>query len=180
LLGKNKPEEVIAQYRKLKNWSVPDDCYTYIFKKNLFPLIVRITNELELSPAFSGKFFGHAVKWVEGQYKPAAEFEYKIVYAMLRFLKQRKLDPGIARRMLPIVYQYPKMEFDSVLTSINFKAISKEEIISKIPFHRNKFAEIRLSKGPDVEHNWIMGQLRQQAEGNMSMKELHEALSIGE
>jgi len=180
LLGKNKPEEVIERYERLKNWNVPDDCYTYIFKKNLFPLIERIVNELDISPAFAGKFFGHAVKWVEGQYKPAAEFDYKIVYAMLRFIKQKNLDFGIARRMLPLVYQYPKMEFESVLTSINFKPISKEEIKSKIPFLRNKFAEIRLSKGPDVENNWIMGQLRRQAEGNMSMAELHQALGFGE
>jgi len=180
LLGQNKPQEVIERYERLKNWNVPEDCFTYIFKKNLFPLIERIVNELDINPSFVGKFFGHAVKWVEGQYKPAAEFDYKIVYAMLRFIKQKNLDFGIARRMLPLVYQYPKMEFESVLTSINFKQVLKEDIVSKIPFLRNKFAEIRLSKGPDVEHNWIMGQLRRQAEGNMGMAELHEALGFDE
>ncbi|MFZ4546546.1 MAG: Glu-tRNA(Gln) amidotransferase subunit GatE [Bacteroidales bacterium] len=176
LLGKNKPEEVIDRYKRLQDWNVPEDCYTYIFKKNLFPLIERIVNELQLDPAFVGKFFGHAVKWVEGQYKPAAEFDYKIIYALLRFIKQRNLDLGIARRMLPLVYQYPKMEFDSVLTSIHYKPVSKEQIISKIPFLKKKLAEIRLSKGENVEHNWIMGQLRRQAEGNMSMVELHESI----
>jgi len=176
LLGKNKPEEVVSRYQRLKDWNVPEDCYTYIFKKNLFPLIERIITELGMNPAFVGKFFGHAVKWVEGQYKPAAEFDYKIVYALLRFIKQRNLDQSIARRMLPLVYQYPKMEFESVLTSINFKTVPKEQIFSKIPFLKKKLAEIRLSKGADVEHNWIMGQLRRQAEGNMSMNELHEAV----
>jgi glutamyl-tRNA(Gln) amidotransferase subunit E len=177
-LGENKPEEVVERYKRLKDWNVPDDCYTFIFKKNLFPLIERIVTELEMSPAFVGKFFGHAVKWVEGQYTPAAEFDYKIIYALLRFLRQKNLDPSIARRMLPTVYQYPKMEFDSVLTSIGYKQVNKEQIISKIPFLRSKLGEIRLSKGADVEHNWIMGQLRRQAEGNMSMKELHEAVGL--
>jgi len=116
------------------------------------------------------------VKWVEGQYKPAAEFDYKIIYALLRFLKQRNLDLSIARRMLPVVYQYPKMEFDSVLTSINYKSVPKDQILSKIPFLKKKLAEIRLSKGEDVEQNWIMGQLRRQAEGNMSMVELHKSI----
>jgi len=175
-LGSIIPEEVVVRYQRLREWNVPDDCFTYIFRNNLFPLIERIVNELEISPAFVGKFFGHAVKWVEGQYKPAAEFDYKIIYALLRFLKQRNLDPGIARRMLPLVYQYPKMEFDSVLTSINFKPISKEQIVSKVPFLKKKLTEIRVSKGEDVEQNWIMGQLRRQAEGNMSMLELHEAV----
>ena len=176
LLGKNKPEEVIDRYKRLQDWNVPEDCYTYIFKKNLFPLIERIVKELQLDPSFVGKFFGHAVKWVEGQYKPAAEFDYKIIYALLRFIKKRNLDLGIARRMLPLVYQYPKMEFESVLTSIHYKSVSKEQIVSKIPFLKKKLAEIRLSKGENVEHNWIMGQLRRQAEGNMSMRELHESI----
>ncbi|MFA5970907.1 MAG: Glu-tRNA(Gln) amidotransferase subunit GatE [Lentimicrobiaceae bacterium] len=176
LLGKNKPEEVISRYQRLNEWVVPEDCYTYIFRKNLFPLIERIVNELDMNPAFVGKFFGHSVKWIEGQYKPTAEFDYKIIYALMRFIKQRNLDPGIARRMLPLVYQYPKMEFESVLTSIGFKVVSKEEIVSKIPFLRKKLAEIRLSKGTTVEHNWIMGQLRRQAEGNISMLELHKVL----
>ncbi len=177
-LGKKKPQEVIERYHQLKNWNVPEDCYTYIFRKNLFPLIERIIQELDISPAFVGKFFGHAVKWVEGQYKPVAEFDYKIIYALLRFIRQKDLDLSIARRMLPLVYQYPKMEFESVLTSINFKRIQGEDIVSKVPFLRNKFAEIRLSKGDDVEHNWIMGQLRRQAEGNMKMQDLHAAIGI--
>jgi glutamyl-tRNA(Gln) amidotransferase subunit E len=177
-LSKNQPEEVILRYKRLKDWNIPEDCYTYLFRKNLFPLIERIINELDLSPAFVGKFFGHAVKCVEGQYKPTAEFDYKVIYALLRFIKQRNLDISIARRMLPQVYQYPKMEFESALTSINYKAVTKELIVSKIPFLRNKFAEIRLSKGPDVEHNWIMGQLRRQAEGNMSLRELHEVIGF--
>ncbi len=175
-LGSIIPEEVVVRYKRLREWNVPDDCFTYIFRNNLFPLIERIVNELEISPAFVGKFFGHAVKWVEGQYKPAAEFDYKIIYALLRFLKQRNLDLSIARRMLPLVYQYPKMEFESVLTSINFKPVCKEQIISKIPFLKKKLTEIRVSKGEDVEQNWIMGQLRRQAEGNMSMLELYEAV----
>jgi glutamyl-tRNA(Gln) amidotransferase subunit E len=175
-LSKNQPEEVIVRYKRLKDWGVPEDCYTYIFKKNLFPLIERIITELKINPAFVGKFFGHAVKWVEGQYKPTAEFDYKVIYALFRFLRQRNLDLSIARRMLPQVYQYPKMDFESVLTSMNYKPVTMEQIISKIPFLRNKFAEIRLSKGPDVEHKWIMGQLRRQAEGNMSMRELHKAI----
>ncbi len=36
-LGTNKPEEVVERYKRLKDWNVPEDCFTYIFKKNLFP-----------------------------------------------------------------------------------------------------------------------------------------------
>ncbi|NVO19040.1 MAG: Glu-tRNA(Gln) amidotransferase subunit GatE [Bacteroidetes bacterium] len=177
-LGKNIPKEVIERYQRMRDWNIPEDTYTYILKKNLYPLIDRIITELEVDPAFAGKLFGHTLKWVEGHFKPAAEFDYKIVYALLRFLKQLGLEMAIAKKMLPLVYQYPKMDFESVLTSIKFKRTSKEQILSQVPFLRKKFAEIRISKGNDIEHKWIFGQVRRSAEGNVPLsilaKEINE------
>ncbi|MBK7212370.1 MAG: Glu-tRNA(Gln) amidotransferase subunit GatE [Bacteroidales bacterium] len=175
-LGRNKPEEVISRYHRLMDWKVPEDTHTFIFKKNLFPLIERIVSELEIDPAFTGKLFGHTMKWVEGHYKPAAEFDYKVVYALLRFLKQQGLELEIAKRMLPMVYQYPKMDFDSVLTSLKFKKVSREQILGQVPFLRKKFSEIRVSKGEHVENHWIMGQIRKSAEGNVAIAELANAI----
>lgn len=171
-LGKNIPQEVIERFKQLAEWGVPEDTHTYILKKNLFPLIERITNELGINPAFTGKLFGHTLKWVEGHFKPAAEFDYKIVFALLRFLKNSGLEPEIARRMLPLVYQYPKMDFESVLTSIKFKRISMDQLLAQVPFLKKKFAEIRVSKGDDVESNWILGQIRRSAEGNVPLATL--------
>jgi glutamyl-tRNA(Gln) amidotransferase subunit E len=176
-LRKNIPEEVITRYNRMKEWGIPEDTFTFIFKKNLFPLIERIVNELGISPAFTGKLFGHTLKWVEGHFKPAAEFDYKIVYALLRFLKQQDLELAIARKMLPLVYQYPKMDFESVLTSVKFKRVSREQLLSQIPFLRKKLAEIRHSKGELVERDWVMGQIRRSAEGNMDLRELSALIS---
>ncbi len=176
-LGKNLPEEVISRYHRLKEWNIPEDTYTYIFKKNLFPMIERIVNELKIDPAFTGKLFGHTMKWVEGHFRPAAEFDYKIVFALLRFLKQQGIELAIARRMLPIVYQYPKMDFDSVLTSIKFKRLDREQILAQVPFLRKKFADIRVSKADHVENHWVIGQVRKSAEGNMPLAELVEAIN---
>lgn len=168
-LGKNLPMEVISRYHQLQEWKVPEDTYTYIFKKNLYPLIDRIVNELQIDPAFTGKLFGHTMKWVEGHFKPAAEFDYKVIFAMLRFLQKQGIDLAIAKKMLPMVYQYPKMDFDSVLTSLKFKKIPKEQILAQVPFLRKKFAEIRISDGDSFENNWILGQIRKSAEGNVPL-----------
>lgn len=174
-LRKSIPQEVIERYHILKGWGVPEDCYTYLFKKDLFPLINRIVNELQLDAAWTGKFFGHFVKWVEGQYKPVAEFDYKIILALFRFLQERKLELNLARRMFPVVYQYPKMDFESVLTSIRFAPMSVEQIEANLPFLFHKYREIANSGTPKSDSvHWVMGRLRRQAEGNMGLGELHE------
>lgn len=171
-LGSQLPDEVIDRYHQLQQWGIPEDTYTYIFKKNLYPEIKRIVEELDIKPSFTGTFFGHTLKFIEGHYTPAQEFRYSLVYELFKFLKQKKLDLNLARRMMPVVYEYSKMDFDSVLISLKFKEINKEEILSHLPFLRNKFAQIRYADKQEAEYNWIMGQLHIMASGNISLTEL--------
>lgn len=177
MLGQNLPQEVIDRYHIMKEWGIPEDTYTYIFKKDLFPLIDRIIKELDYNPAFVGTLFGHKLKFVEGHATPVAEFNYRIVYGLLKFIKEKGLTPEIAWLMLPHVYEHPKLDFESVLTSIRFKKLTKEEILSKLPFLKSKFAEIQINHRPDVERDWIMGQLRRSAIGNIDLTELAESVS---
>lgn len=171
-LGKSLPQDVMERYRKLREWKVPEDTYTYIFKKNLYPLIERIVNELGISGAFTGKLFGHKLKWIEGHYKPVATFDYKVVYAMLRYIKQNDLDLSIAPDMLAVVYQYPKMDFESILISLHFKRTDKEKLLGQVPYLKNKFSEIRHTDTPGIEKHWIMGQISKPAVGNMNLTDL--------
>lgn len=175
-LKKSLPQEVIERYHILKSWGAPEDTYTYIFKKDLFPLIEKITKELELNPVFVSTLFGHKLKYIEGQIKPVAEFNYKIVYALLKFLKEQKLQPELAWNMLPIVYEHPKMDFQSVLESIKFKRLKTEDILAKVPFLKSKYAEIKKSDDQSNEKEWIMGQLRQMSIGNISLSELSKLI----
>ena len=175
-LRKHLPEEVIDRYHKLKAWNVPEDTYTYIFKKNLFPLVERIINELNINPVFVGTFFGHYLKCVEGQYTKGREFKYEMIFGLLKYLLNHKIDLQLAKRMITVIYEHPKMDFESVLTSINFKKINKEEIVKNIPFLKEKFAQIRISNRVEDEVNWIMGELYQMALGNIALSELKKII----
>ncbi|MBE9485506.1 MAG: Glu-tRNA(Gln) amidotransferase subunit GatE [Bacteroidetes bacterium] len=172
-LSKNLPTDIIVRYRQLKKWNIPEDTYTYIFSKNYFLLIEKIIKELKLEPSMIGTFFGHRLKFVEGHYTPAEAFDYELIYSMFKYLLDEGLDTELANYMLPVIYEHPKMDFDSVLTVINFKKIRMEEIIARIPFLRDKFNEIRHSDKKKDECDWIMGELRRIARGNTSMKALY-------
>lgn len=171
-IRKRLPDEVIERYHQLKKWNVPEDSYTFIFKKNLFPLIKRIVDELDADPKYVGTFFGQTMKFVEGHYIPTAEFNYKVIYSLFKFLKQQELEFELAEKMIPEVYGHPKMEFDSVLTSIKFKRVPPEDILAKIPFLIKKFEKIRISNKKSDALNWIMGQIRNTAIGNIPLNRL--------
>ena len=173
-LSKDLPQEVIERYHQLKKWNVPEDTYTFIFKRDHFPMIERIIKNLKYDPKFTGTFFGHILKFVEGHYEPASKFSYERIYEMFKFVKEQNLDIQILKQMLPVIYEHPQMDFESVLVSINFKRIAKQEIISDVPFLKDKFKKVRRKKEPEFEAKWIMGELRKIAVGNICMKELFE------
>jgi glutamyl-tRNA(Gln) amidotransferase subunit E len=171
-LRNNLPEDIIDRYYKLMEWKIPEDTHTFIFKKNLFPLIERIITELEVNPVFVGSFFGHTMKYVEGHYKTTPAFSYQVIYSLFNFLKNENLDVELAKNMIAEIYEHPKMEFESVLTTLNFKRQAKKEILAKIPFLVEKFEKIKISDKKEDAIDWIMGQIRHTALGNISMKEL--------
>ena len=172
-IRKQLPTDVIDRYAQLKKWNIPEDTYTYIFKRNHFLLIEKIIRDLKLDPVMTGTFFGHRLKFVEGHFVPAEAFNYELIYAMFKYLRDEGLDEELAHLMLPVIYEHPKMDFESVLTVINFKRVSEEDILARIPFLRDKFEEIRRSQEKKDETDWIMGELRRIARGNMSMKALY-------
>ncbi len=175
-LAKNLPTQIIDRYKQLKKWHVPEDTYTYIFSKNLFPLMERIVNELGVNPGFLGTFLGHRVKFAEGHYKHPKEFKYTMLYHLFKFLNDNGLNEQLALRMLPELIQHPKMDFESILNAIKFKRYRKEEILDKIPILTHKFAEGKTIIVESDLINYVTGQLRNMALGNMSLRELSESI----
>ena len=175
-LSKNIPTDVIDRYNQLKKWNIPEDTYTFIFRNNLFPLIEKIVKELKLDPIFVGTFIGHRLKFVVGHYSSANSFDYTKIYDLFKYLIDKKLEIHLSKIMLPVIYQYPKMDFDSILTSIDFKPIPKEDILSKIPFLKQKFNEIKISKNDLGAKHWIMGELQKSAVGNIAPDQLAKAI----
>lgn len=171
-ISRNLPEEIIDHYKKLKNWEIPEETFTYIFSKNHFPQIEKIVEELNLPPKYIGIFFGHKLKYAEGHYKRSDKFEYSILFDLFKFLQKKELHWMLAEKMLPVIIEHPMMDFDSILTSINFRLITREDILAKIPFLKNKFHQNGNNHNKSSEINWIMGQLRNIAIGNIDLKDL--------
>jgi len=176
-LSKNLPTDMIVRYKQLKKWNVPEDTYTYIFSKNLFPIMERIVNELQVSPRFLGNFLGHRLKFALGHYKPAGEFKFTMLYPLFKFIKESGLRAELALRMIPELVQHPKMEFESILNAIKFKRYTLDEITDKIPILTDKFAEGKDCISETDLINFVMGQLRNMALGNVDMKELSDAIT---
>jgi glutamyl-tRNA(Gln) amidotransferase subunit E len=175
-LGENLPSDIIDRYRQMKLWNIPEDTYKFILARNLYPVLNDIVTNFNYNPALIGSFIGQRLKNLMGKHKNS-RFKPGKIYHLYAFLKQENLDPRLAWHMLPILMEHPRIEFESALTIMKFKRMNQEDIISKIPYLHEKFI---LRKGKEeVKHrqNWIMGQLRKTAAGNMNLTDLAQHIN---
>lgn len=177
MLKKRIPMDIADRYKQMKAWNIPSDTYTYLLKKNLVPVIEQLV-KLGVSGRFAGTFLGHKLKYVEGKLEKHKDFSNARIVEMFEYLNKQKLQPSIAKLMLPIVYQHPNMDFNSVLTSLPFKKRAKEDLLAPVDYLLEKFREIKISKSnsPEIAVNWVMGQLHRQALGNVDLKELRKSI----
>jgi hypothetical protein len=149
--------------------------YAYILRNDLMPLIERIVATLPFSPDYVVTVFAHQLKRLEGRYGFTG-FCYEQVFDMFNFIHKRGLDPAILKAMLPISYQNPKMEFNSILIQLHYEKADRERILSLAPSLNQMFADICRTKREEANIEWIMGNLRKLALGNIDFAELREAV----
>jgi glutamyl-tRNA(Gln) amidotransferase subunit E len=179
-LGKNIQPDIASRYKQMKNWKIPEDTYNYLLKKNLVPIIETMIDK-GLTGKFAGAFLGHRLKNIEGHFPAHPDFKYSLIVDMFAFLHKNKLDKSLAHVILPVIYQYPNLDFESALASIKFKRKSKDELLAPVNYLMEKFKEIKVGRRNTLQQaaeNWIMGQLNKQALGNISMSELRENVNI--
>jgi len=176
-LAKGLPTDINELKLMLNTWNVPEEMHLFLLSKNLVPLIKRIEKDLKVDARRVAVMMAKRLKYVEGHYTKANDFKYDRLYDLIKFACDEKLECPLMQRMLPVVFEHPKMDFHSVLTTIKFKRYSHEDILSKIDFLVRKFEPIGRNKTRNNTINWIMGQLRPMAEGNISLTELSRAVS---
>jgi len=178
-LRKNLPIDISERYAQFKSWGVPEDTYHYLLRNNLIPLIEKINNELNIPHKYTASLLAHRLKWIEGHFKTTLDFNYNKVYDLLKYLVDNNIHVNIAFHMLVVLYEHPNMDFESILTTIQFKRRKKEDILQTIKFLKDKFNETGVNKSTENEINWILGQINKQALGNVSLKEIKDAIING-
>ncbi len=171
-IRENLPQEVSESLRLLREWKSPQDTYEYILRNNLISLIQRIISDFNQEPSFVTGFLGHRLKNIEGRLSPSSDFSYERVYDLFCYVHENNLMREILYEMMPVVYSHPNMALDSVLATVGFERNGVPEILSYVPTLNQKFEQTRTTDDPSGVVNWIMGNLRHRAVGNIALSRL--------
>lgn len=171
-IRQNLPTDVAQRLETLKQWRIPPDTYVYILKRNLFPLMEKIINDFSLPPRLVGTFIGHTMKNVESRLNGAQPLEQEKIYDLFAFIKNHKLENNILKTMLTLYTQNKNQDFNTILENIGCQNVPREEILARIPTLKTKYRQLTPAPNPAGQTDWIMGQLRPLALGNMDLHQL--------
>jgi len=171
-IKKRLPVDISTRYSQMQKWGIPSDTFSYLLRNNLLPLLEKIIGELGINPKFAGTLLGQTLKHIEGQLSPLTHFSYERVFELLKFLKGKKIDVTLAKTVLPEIYRYPRMDFESVLTNLKFKDVAEDEILEKASYLIKIADQSGITRDEGARVRWTMGQLNKIALGNISMNRL--------
>jgi len=171
-LRERLPELASNRFKQMRDWGIPEDSYKYILSKNMVPLIEQICECDDFTHKQVGTFLSQRFKRTEGTRKAHKNFNVKIITDLFAYLCNKELDIAIAGPMLDILYEHPKMRYESILTTLHFKKRSMVELIAPLDFLYEKFLDGKENVNPDKAVNWLMGQVKKQAVGNVNLRDL--------
>jgi len=174
------PEDIPAQLANLEAWGVPEDARRTILRRNLFEIVARLTEEMPDDPTFVGKLIAHTMKHLNHAPSPDGKGSAERFIALLSYVREHSLDRDILKVMAPSALLEPQRSFEKILDDIDHRPISEEELIARIPELREAFERRRTTDRPFASRDWIMGQLRPLALGNIRLAKLAQAIERGE
>ena len=168
----NLPVEVIYRMEQLNKWKIPSDCHRWLLRKNLAPLIERISNDFDISPKLLGTIFGHNLKSLDGKRKPPQRVDSEFLYDLFKLLYKNGVLPEFAPELLALSCTRTNVQVDTLLKEVNFQKITMDEITKRIPALWDDLKRLN----PNLERfamiRWLMGRLRPYALGNVSLSDL--------
>lgn len=155
---------------QLREWGVPESCFTFLLRNNLVVLIEKAT-ELGYPPKKVAILIAEHFKHLITK-KIATIDQAKDVLIVLSLMKKQHLDIGLADDLMTVVLKNPKISFEDALTVSGYKAINKEKLATMIPPLVEEFGKIRRSNSSENAIRWVMGKMRKPAMGNLPLSEL--------
>ncbi|MEA1870911.1 MAG: Glu-tRNA(Gln) amidotransferase GatDE subunit E, partial [Candidatus Bipolaricaulota bacterium] len=182
--SRSLPEDIPAQLAKLEAWGVPEDACRTILRRNLFGIVARILEEVSDNPTFVGRLIAHTMKYLNNTPLPdGPSFDGKgnseRFIALLSYAREHGLDRDILKVMAPAALMEPRRSLEKILNDIDHRTIPEEEIVARIPKLREAFERRRTSDRPFACRDWIMGELRPLALGNIRLAKLAQAIERG-
>ena len=173
------PEDVFERMAQLTDWEVPRDCFTYLLtRSNRFPILEELAQSSTVPLRRIATLMAHNIKNAEGFYDPNLMPDATLV-DLFGYIDAHQLDDALLKHLLPLAVKHPEKSATEIVELSGFQPVPAEEILAQIPKLKEAFAQNHSSRREDAVVDYIMGELRPMAVGNMNLKTLRQAVEGG-
>ncbi|MBU1048484.1 Glu-tRNA(Gln) amidotransferase subunit GatE [Candidatus Bipolaricaulota bacterium] len=169
------PKSISDCISQMLEWHIPADCQPFILKRALFPLLAKLIIEQGIDPIFAGTLLGHSLRAACGDRPGDGQW----ILSLVAEIRRRNLNVELIKTLLPIASVHPQAIVDDLLHQIGYAPYSEREILDQIPLLLAAFSQRRRRNPAHAQRNWVMGRLRPQALGNMSLAALAHRVEEG-
>jgi len=173
---KNLPQEIHTCIEQMREWNIPPDCFGYILKNNLFSLLKNIIGNTDFSPSFVGSMIGHYIRHYHNQLNNTYDDLQAVVENLFITVHKKGLHREILKDLIAAAAESASDSAEDLLQTIGYSKKSKKEIILEIEALKEKFRNNIHTNNTKAQVDWIMGQLRKKALGNISFSELRHLI----
>jgi len=135
-------------------------------------LIKRIIDETKCPSKLTGTIIGHTLKNLDGRKLVSQKLTEDKIFSLFEYITINKIKPEIIKEVLPLLVKNPEKSIESVLKEFDYKQMTMDELLQMIPDKLKKFKLYSPDNDGIKATSWLMGQLRDDAIGNVSLEEL--------
>ena len=158
------------QIEQLECWEIPADAHGFILRRNLFSLTQRLHEELGFPSRFVGALVGHVLRHA-ARSRPIHEDR---IVDLARAVSDKGLAVDILKPLVPLKLDAPACDLEELLDRIDYRRRNEAEVLQAIgPLCR---AVKETPCAATDARDWIMGQLRPIALGNVPLRTLASAV----
>jgi len=169
------PRSIADCLSQMREWYIPEDCSPFILKRNLYSLLEKLIREEDLNPTFAGTLLGHTLRHACGDRPGNVEW----ILDLVREVRKRRLKIDILKPMLLHSFADLHANLDDLLNRIGYSPASESEVLAMVPGLLEQFEPKKRRSSGRAVRDWVMGQLRSMALGNVSLARLAESIKEG-
>ncbi len=158
---------IAEQVEQLERWQVPPDARGFILRRNLFSLTRRLHEEAGLPSRFAGTLVGHVLRHADRSH-PIDEDR---IVDLVRAVSDRGLTIDILKPLVPAALAEPSSDLERLLDRVGYRRCDEADVLQEIGPLRKA-----VDKTGGDARDWIMGQLRPIALGNVPLRAVASAV----
>lgn len=159
------PSDITERMTRMDAWKVPSDCRTFLLKRNLFPVLEALIDDVGLDATLASTILGHTLRHASSGNPKDAHW----VVGLSRAVIARGLHPEILQELVPVTYVAPSTTLDTLLTRIGYETASERTLVNNMAALSTEFSRRSSRTAADARMHWVVGQVRHKALGNVPM-----------